>query len=43
MSEEVKNLREAGFNGVMAKPLNFEAFPDMLDRISNGEQVWNVK
>ena len=31
MNEEVKNLREAGFDGVMAKPLNYEAFPDILE------------
>lgn len=43
MNEEVKNLREAGFDGVMAKPLNYEAFPDILDRILSGEQVWNIR
>lgn len=43
MNEEINNLREAGFNGVVAKPLNYEAFPDILGRILNGEQVWNVK
>lgn len=43
MYEEVKKLREAGFDGVMAKPLNYETFPDFLSRILSGEQVWNIK
>jgi two-component system, cell cycle response regulator DivK len=43
MSEEVRRLREAGFDGVIAKPINYETFPNALDRILRGEQVWNVK
>jgi len=43
MNEEVKMLRSAGFNGVMAKPLDVDAFPGALDRILNGEQVWIIK
>ena len=43
MNEEVRLLREAGFNGVLAKPLDVELFPKALDRILNGEQIWIIK
>jgi CheY-like chemotaxis protein len=43
MNEEVKLLRAAGFDGVLAKPLNVDAFPDALERILGGEQVWIIK
>lgn len=43
MNEEVRRLREAGFDGVIAKPINYDTFPLALDRILNGEQVWNIK
>lgn len=43
MNEEVKMLREAGFDGVFAKPLAVEAFPQALHRILNGEQLWIIK
>jgi CheY-like chemotaxis protein len=43
MYEEVRKLRDAGFDGVIAKPINYDVFPGVLDRILNGEQVWNIK
>jgi CheY-like chemotaxis protein len=43
MYEEVRTLRDAGFDGVIAKPINYDAFPAILDRILSGEQVWNTK
>jgi CheY-like chemotaxis protein len=43
MSEEVRRLREAGFDGAIAKPINYDTFPTALDRILNGEQIWNTK
>ena len=43
MNEEVKMLREAGFDGVLAKPLDVDAFPGALKRILAGEQVWIIK
>ncbi len=43
MNEEVRRLREAGFDGVIAKPINYDIFPLVLDRILNGEQIWNIK
>lgn len=43
MNEEINRLKEAGFDGVLAKPLNFHTFPDMLNRILEGEKIWIVK
>jgi CheY-like chemotaxis protein len=43
MNEEVKMLREAGFDGVISKPLNYETFPNALCRILDGEQVWQIR
>ncbi|MBN1562809.1 MAG: response regulator [Anaerolineae bacterium] len=43
MNEEVKTLREAGFDGVIAKPLDYDSFPRVLNRILAGEQVWHIK
>jgi two-component system, cell cycle response regulator DivK len=42
MNEEVARLREAGFNGVIPKPLNMDSFPMLLDRVMQGEEVWNI-
>jgi hypothetical protein len=39
----VKMLKEAGFDGVIAKPLDYDTFPNVLHRILKGEQVWHVK
>jgi two-component system, cell cycle response regulator DivK len=43
MNEEVRRLREAGFDGAIAKPINYDTFPGALVRILNGEQIWNTK
>jgi CheY-like chemotaxis protein len=43
MNEEINKLKEAGFDGVLAKPLSFHTFPDTLDRILAGEKIWIVK
>jgi hypothetical protein len=36
-------LRDAGFDGVIAKPLDYDTFPNALARILKGEQVWHIK
>ncbi len=41
-NEEVSLLKNGGFDGAIAKPLNIDAFPDLIARIINGEQVWYV-
>ena len=42
MNEEVQRLKTSGFDGVLAKPLDMDAFPDALQRILKGEAVWYV-
>ena len=42
MNEEIAQLRSAGFDGCLAKPLDMDTFPDTLRRIINGEMVWHI-
>jgi len=41
-NEEIALLKSGGFDGAIAKPLNIEAFPDLISKIINGEQVWYI-
>jgi CheY-like chemotaxis protein len=41
-NEEVSLLKSGGFDGAIAKPLNIDAFPDLIARIIKGEQVWYI-
>ena len=41
-NEEVSLLKSGGFDGAIAKPLNIEAFPDLIVRIINGEHIWYI-
>jgi CheY-like chemotaxis protein len=42
MNEEVNQLTTAGFNGCIAKPIDLDTFPDMLERIMGGESIWRI-
>jgi len=42
MNEEVIKLRTSGFNGVIAKPIDQDLFPQMMQRVLNGEEIWRV-
>ena len=42
MNEEVQRLRTAGFNGCIGKPLHLETFPELLQQILDGEEVWTI-
>ena len=42
MSEEVARLKKSGFDGAIAKPLNIAVFPDLIERIIKGENVWYI-
>lgn len=42
MNEEVAQLKSAGFNGCIAKPINSDLFPDMLVAILQGERIWHI-
>ena len=41
-NEEVSLLKNGGFDGAIAKPLNIDAFPDLIANIINGESVWYI-
>lgn len=42
MNEEIQRLRVEGFDGCLAKPIDDEIFPDLLDRLLNGEEIWRI-
>jgi CheY-like chemotaxis protein len=42
MNEEITLLKQAGFSGVFAKPVDIDSFPAFLERIKNGERIWYV-
>jgi len=41
-NEEIALLKRGGFDGAIAKPLNIDAFPGLISKIMNGEQVWYI-
>lgn len=42
MNEEVQRLRDAGFNGVIAKPVDQDLLPEILNRLLRGEIIWRI-
>ena len=42
MNDDVAQLKQAGFDGVIGKPLDFDQFPNLLRRILNGQPVWEL-
>jgi len=42
MNEEMARLKEAGFNGAIGKPLDFENFATLMQRLLMGEEIWHV-
>lgn len=42
MNEEIHALKRAGFDGAIAKPIKQKVFPDLLQRILNGDSVWYI-
>ncbi len=42
MSYHVEKLKEAGFDGLIGKPIVTSIFPDLVKRIQTGEPVWYV-
>jgi CheY-like chemotaxis protein len=42
MNEEIQQLRSTGFDGCVAKPIDFDSFPEVLNRIMRGEKVWRI-
>lgn len=41
--EQMRKARDAGFNGFLGKPLDPDRFPEQIQRILNGESVWEWK
>lgn len=42
MNEEVARLKEAGFSGVISKPIDLDTFPELMHQLLSGQQVWRV-
>ncbi|MFP4323337.1 MAG: response regulator [Anaerolineales bacterium] len=42
MNEEVQTLRTAGFDSIIAKPIDQERFPRDIAQILRGEPVWQI-
>jgi len=40
--EQIKRSQQSGFNGFIGKPLDIDRFPDQIQRILTGEQVWEL-
>jgi two-component system cell cycle response regulator DivK len=38
--EQMNKARQSGFDGFIGKPLDPDRFPDQIQRIISGEQVW---
>ncbi len=41
-TEQIKKARAAGFDGFLGKPLDPDRFPEQIQRILNGEAVWEL-
>jgi CheY-like chemotaxis protein len=42
MNEEVARLQTAGFDGCIAKPIDKNRFPILLEDILQGNKIWNI-
>jgi CheY-like chemotaxis protein len=42
MSEEIARLKQRGFDGAIAKPLDIDVFPDLITNILRGERIWYI-
>jgi two-component system, cell cycle response regulator DivK len=42
MNEEVQRLQQVGFNACIGKPIDIDSFPDLMERILNGESLWRI-
>jgi CheY-like chemotaxis protein len=43
MNEEVELLKQAHFDGAVAKPICIHNFPQLIERILKGEKVWFIR
>ena len=42
MNEEIHQLRTAGFDGCLAKPIDLSTFSELFSRLVAGEMVWRI-
>jgi CheY-like chemotaxis protein len=42
MMVDVEQLKAAGFSGLLGKPIRNRTFPEMLERILEGDAVWYI-
>ena len=42
MNEEIARLKQEGFDGAIAKPLDFDNFASLIQQALQGEKVWYV-
>lgn len=42
MNEEIARLKREGFDGAIGKPLDFENFAGLIERVLKGETVWHI-
>jgi two-component system cell cycle response regulator DivK len=42
MNEEVSQLRAAGFDGVIGKPLDADTFPELFEKLEARQPVWKI-
>ncbi len=40
--EQINKARQSGFDGFLGKPLDPDRFPDQIQRILNGDSVWEM-
>jgi CheY-like chemotaxis protein len=40
MEEQVAQMKKAGFDGLIGKPIMRHLFPDIVRRLLNGETIW---
>ncbi len=43
LPQDVQQAREAGFDSLIGKPLNFERFGEQIQRALEGEHVWQTR
>lgn len=41
--EELQRIRAKGFDGVIAKPISMQTFPDFLQHILDGQPIWDTQ
>ncbi len=42
MAHDVEALRQAGFDGLIGKPVRKKIFPELVERLLRGEPVWYI-